>query len=274
MKPPDGASAQSLKAELAYAPATPWRRRRRAIRRAVLAVLLLAAAGCFWWWHEPLIAHGRLLYWQHKCQTHTFAPDAVVASSSGLAGTTAAPIPAYWTAYEGTVGQGGGSPRSGFAETIVFLHGRRSPAGHERVVAVHCLPLYLTSASVVQAMTPLVVRPAAVWPLTSRPILYPGSFRGGYPVHATVRVFGGQPDPADPSHFTIAYTVNDRPGVIDGRLLDDGTVDLHVREGSADVYPAAEVSGSEYYLRAPRSGKVPARAPRPGSAAPAFRARR
>jgi hypothetical protein len=86
-------------------------------------------------------------------------------------------------------------------------------------------------------MTPLVVQPAAVWPLTSRPVLHSEWFRGGYPVRAEVRVFGGQPDPADPAHFTIAYTLNDRPGVIDGRLLDDGTVDLRVREGSARLYP-------------------------------------
>jgi hypothetical protein len=208
----------------------------------VLAVLLLAAAGGFWWWHEPLIAHGRLLYWQHKCQTHTFAPDAVVASSIGPGGTTAAPIPSYWTEYEFSAGAVGGVlRRSTLAETVVFLHRRRSPAGHERVVAVRCVPMYLTSASVAQAFEPLVVKPADFWRFTSRPSLRYGTFPGGYPVNAAVRVFGGQPDPADPSHFTIAYTVNDRPGVIDGRLRDDGTVDLRVREGSADVYPAAEV---------------------------------
>ena len=242
MEPAHGSSPRP-KPDWAYAPAAPSRRRRRMIRRTVLAVLLLAAAGCLWWWHEPLLAHGRVLYWQRKCQTHTFAEGAVVASSAGPAGETAMPIPAHWTAYEATFANGG-RWTSRMTETFVFLHRRRSPAGRDRVVAVRCWPLYLTSASVVQAMDPLVVEPAAAWPLTSRPIRRQGRFSGGYPVDGVVKVFGGQPDPADPSHFTIAYTVNDRPGVLDGWLRDDDTVDLAVREGSADVYPAIKATPS------------------------------
>lgn len=229
-------TVETLEPAISYAPISPSRRRRRMVRRGVLAVLLLAAAGCAWWWHEPLLAHGQLLYWQHKCQTHTFAPDAVVASSAGPGGETVAPVPAHWAAYEATFANGR-SWKSLLTETFVFLHRRRSPAGHERIVAVRCVPHYLTSASVIQAFHPFTVTPAAAWPLGGRPTLREGRFDGGYPVDGAVRVFGGQPDSADPSHFTIAYTVNDRPGVIDGWLRDDGTVDLQVREGSADVYP-------------------------------------
>jgi hypothetical protein len=255
MRPSEGASTLPQQPELAYAPATPWRRRRRTIRRAVLALLLLAAAGCFWWWHEPLIAHGRLLYWQHKCQTHTFAPDAVVASSNGPGVITAAPIPPYWTSYEAAanpavilvsgIGRGPSGPSITFSQAVVFIHSLRSPAGHERIVAVRCVPMYLTSGSVIQAFQPVAVEPAAVWPLTSRPTLSEGKFSGGYPVRGAVKVFGGQPDAADHSHFTIAYTVNGRRGVIDGWLRDDGTVDLRVREGSADMYPAANVPAAQ-----------------------------
>jgi ferric-dicitrate binding protein FerR (iron transport regulator) len=89
-----GTGIQST-AELSYAPAAPSRRRRRrAIRRTVLAVLLLGAAACFWRWHEPLLAHGRVLYWQRKCQTHTFAPDAVVAYTIGQDSFAIAPATA------------------------------------------------------------------------------------------------------------------------------------------------------------------------------------
>ena len=45
-----------------------------------------------------------------------------------------------------------------------------------------------------------------------------------------LRVYAGQPDPADESHFTIAYRVDGRDGVIDGWLKDDG-LQLHPREG-------------------------------------------
>jgi hypothetical protein len=51
-----------------------------------------------------------------------------------------------------------------------------------------------------------------------------------------LRLFAGQPDVADASHFTIAYELDGRPGVIDGWLRDDG-IDLRPREGER-VYTA------------------------------------
>lgn len=51
----------------------------------------------------------------------------------------------------------------------------------------------------------------------------------------SVKVFGGQADPADPSHFTIAYTARGLPGTLDGWLTDNDAVTLKVRPGSADV---------------------------------------
>ena len=46
-----------------------------------------------------------------------------------------------------------------------------------------------------------------------------------------LRLFAGQPDPADGSHFTIAYELGGRPGTIDGFLRDDDTIHLVPREG-------------------------------------------
>ena len=47
-----------------------------------------------------------------------------------------------------------------------------------------------------------------------------------------LRLFAGQPDPADPSHFTIGYDLDGRPGVIDGWLRDEG-IELRPREGQS-----------------------------------------
>ena len=45
-----------------------------------------------------------------------------------------------------------------------------------------------------------------------------------------LRLYGGQIDPADPSHFTIAYEADGVRGVLDGYLLDDGrTIEFGVR---------------------------------------------
>jgi hypothetical protein len=45
-----------------------------------------------------------------------------------------------------------------------------------------------------------------------------------------LRVLGGQPDPADASHWTIPYELDGKPGVIDGWLKDDAIV-LRPRDG-------------------------------------------
>jgi len=45
------------------------------------------------------------------------------------------------------------------------------------------------------------------------------------------RLFAGQADPKDASHFTITYELDGKPGIIDGWLLNDGTVALEPRLG-------------------------------------------
>jgi hypothetical protein len=54
-----------------------------------------------------------------------------------------------------------------------------------------------------------------------------------------LRVFAGQPDPNDPSRFTIPYKLAGRDGVIDGFLKDDG---LHLRPREGEwTFDAGEV---------------------------------
>jgi hypothetical protein len=67
-----------------------------------------------------------------------------------------------------------------------------------------------------------------------------------------LRIYAGQPDPADASHFTIAYTLDGTPGTIDGRLLDNDRVDLKPRTGA--------VVGERWYPRAAIAATQPATA--------------
>jgi hypothetical protein len=58
-----------------------------------------------------------------------------------------------------------------------------------------------------------------------------------------LRVFAGQIDPSDTSHFTIAYELDGQSSVIDGWLLASGTVRLKPRAGrmvNAVWYPHAK----------------------------------
>ena len=51
------------------------------------------------------------------------------------------------------------------------------------------------------------------------------------------RIFAGQPDPNDPTHFTIPYDVDGKPGVIDGRLNDGERAILTPRTGHLVSWP-------------------------------------
>jgi hypothetical protein len=50
------------------------------------------------------------------------------------------------------------------------------------------------------------------------------------PTEGPLRLFAGQLDPNDASHFTIDYVIGDQKGVIDGWLKEDGSVLLQKRE--------------------------------------------
>src|SRR5439155_6113067 len=72
------------------------------------------------------------------------------------------------------------------------------------------------------------------------------------------RIFTGRVDPADASHITIAYDIDGKPGVIDGRLNDGDRLMLQPRAGSLVRWR----SGSEYLWNMagtpPRSATQPA----------------
>jgi hypothetical protein len=229
--------------DLAYAPTPPWHRRRRN-RRVLISLLLVTLVICGWRWHQPVLSHAQLLYWQYRCATFVRGADVVVASTGGPPHYTAAPIPPFWTSYVAravtsrpslSLNIGKFSPA--FIRSVVFIHQLRSPAGNNRIVGVDCIPMYLSSMSIIQAFEADVIEPAPWWPLGTTPFIHLGKFNGGYPIDAKVEVFAGQTDPSDASHFTISYSVNGQPGTLDGWLRDDDTVRLEVRPGSADVYP-------------------------------------
>jgi hypothetical protein len=59
----------------------------------------------------------------------------------------------------------------------------------------------------------------------------PAATFGGSQAFAVDRLFAGQPDPNDASHFTIAYECDGQKGTIDGWLMNDDSVKLEVRDG-------------------------------------------
>lgn len=74
--------------------------------------------------------------------------------------------------------------------------------------------------------------------------------------HGQWRIFTGQADKTDRSHFTIAYEIDGRPGVIDGRLTDGDRLMLEPRVGRLVGWK----SGEEYTWEMPAAAGPATRA--------------
>jgi hypothetical protein len=106
-------------------------------------------------------------------------------------------------------------------DPVLFLHARQAPGGPQRLVVVQgwldypgaVMNLHLSgqiwSVDVPFGSDPFEVARFAGPVLSDRPP------EGGT---TTLRVFAGQADPQDASHFTIEYWVDGKRGVVDGWL--------------------------------------------------------
>lgn len=128
---------------------------------------------------------------------------------------------------------------------VALLHARTSPSGNKRLVAVQA---YSSIGSSPDESDPRydegksqqflnftfscdVRSPASLF----RP---PSKTRGTFAsidagLGSSVKLFCGQPDPDDASHFTFRYKVDGAAGTIDAWLQDDDTIKFQVRDGPA-----------------------------------------
>jgi len=261
--------------QLNYAP-TPdglARQRVRLVLLVVLGLLLLASA-----WRWGLIPHARFLLLQRRCMAYAPPPGRVIYDDDPRQAAALLTDPAYAAShpalpkgvsaavYDNPLFRAyvqGSYRRLRPAGPAAFMHRRTSPAGNERLVVVE-FPSSPPTAQLGKepGRTPLrqlAFRPYAEPPstLTARGaavLTFPGDPPGldlfVAPGDRT-RVLEGQPDPADPSHFTIDYVHNGVPGTIDGWLNDDDTVTLAPRAGQVVEHDAT------YRWWSPAPGRLP-----------------
>ncbi len=112
---------------------------------------------------------------------------------------------------------------------LAFLHRLCSSNGDSRLVIVGASPESSNALDgskadmLISAWTLLSGKP---WRVTGTELRFPAEL-------GEKRVYGGQCDEHDPSHFTIKYEINDKIGMIDGWLQSDDTVKLRIRDGPA-----------------------------------------
>jgi hypothetical protein len=105
---------------------------------------------------------------------------------------------------------------------IIFAHLRKTRSGVERVLVVYAVPSWPKNGTHVKVDTLIVDavgdawNPPDRWDATSSVALSrDGSSHGN-----GLRIFAGQADPKDASHFTIEYEIDGVKGVLDGWLQD------------------------------------------------------
>jgi hypothetical protein len=233
-------------APLDYAPPAPRRRRNLFLLIPALLWFLTTVLG------RPavnFVSRIQDLSHQSRCLTYSPNPDMVVYTNDptekatllakGGGYTDQLPFlnlrptkalihwPSAWQQYTHGVQSSG----------VAFLHRLTSRSGNVRLVAIEVSPSFSgfngTSNADTLAFSAQLYEPASITRdkhviLTKanhfllNTFIEPGDH---------FRLLAGQPGPSDASRFTIGYTFNGAPGVIDGQLLDDDTVTLNPRGG-------------------------------------------
>jgi hypothetical protein len=118
--------------------------------------------------------------------------------------------------------------------TVLFLHELVSPLGHHRLVCVNYGPDQncFTQVFVDGMNYRSSVAVPATWMKSATWCRRSDGFSGtiGWPkTPPRCRIYAGQIDPNDPSHFTVRYQMWDQEDILDGRLTDNDDVTLTAR---------------------------------------------
>jgi hypothetical protein len=196
--------------QLEYAPATSSKRR-RILRITIIAafggVLALLAV------RTSMAAYERMRL-QRLMQSCLSAPEMTDKTRIGQAALD-------WARLNGELG----APT--FRASTLFVHERITPAGARLLIGVDLSGIVMGRPTLAR-MTIRVYAPASAFGMPQRvkmavvPVALDDKA-------GDVNFQAGKCDPADDSHFTIEYTVDDRANVIDGWLLDGGEVKLEPR---------------------------------------------
>ena len=133
-------------------------------------------------------------------------------------------VPAHWYFLAIPFDAGWTRGHPDIKDPVVFLHARQTTGGRQRLVVVQAMLYFRGSPFATEAtfcattFDPDVAfgsRPVKTsqWIGSTLTALWHNDERW-------LRIFAGQPDPNDPSHFTIEYEADGKRGVIDGWLRE------------------------------------------------------
>jgi hypothetical protein len=225
--------------QIQYAPVRPGDRRRKAERWLIRLVILAVLAALIWKLGPVAWRRVRLLYWQHSALRYAAPPDQVVydnvpgdakelLKTAGYYeeneddGRVSFPVKAWQQFYAVF------SPPGRNSLATLFVHERSNIHGTRLIVIEATVGLYSMSSSGGELLTATVFKPGSLF---SEPeLLLDGDTCDVFhPRGARFKYFAGQPDPKDPTHFTIDCQIDGKPMKIDGWLRDDDKIDISTR---------------------------------------------
>jgi hypothetical protein len=196
------------------------------VRRIILLVVLLGCGLASAKWLRAGWDHARLLYWQRKCLAYSAPADRVI-DQSGKQSVK------EWQEFYALL-----SPPGRKAAPVVFLGEMRTRGGRKRLVAVEVSLVGASTFDGVIWFDYHVIEPGGLW---HRPRLVKNDFDTVVvwkSEASNVKLFAGQRDPGDPSHFKITFETHARQssparaGVIDGWLQENDTISSETRKSA------------------------------------------
>jgi hypothetical protein len=215
-----------LPAQLDYAQPLRWRQR-KGFRRAVFAAALLVLIFGSLKFLRSAWEHARLMHYQRRCLSHVEAPGTVVFDAA----TSTRKINSDWERFYALF-----SPPGGKHGATVFVHELSRPDGGTRLVVVEAdLPVSAMPRQLFLLFSPLRLDSTVIAPggLLEQPQLRSnGSWLTpfGFSDPTGLYLHAGQIDPANPSHFTIAFDYPDHSGTIDGWLQPNDSILFELRD--------------------------------------------
>jgi hypothetical protein len=256
-------SVSSGPIQLEYSQGNPWWNS-RGFKRLVGTVVLIALGAVGWRFGPHAYRFVQMRYWQSRCMEFQAPPGTVVYTRlppgsskpaltagyeygddptmraiQGPAFILQAPktrdvlayqVPRCWTRF---LKFSGNTTAGNVPSAVLFCHELVSRSGNKRLVTLELARFTGEIADL--CGSDARVYPTAGWggcvQLNRRTTFgYAGSA-----LPLPTRIFAGQTDPADPSHFTIEFEWRTGVrGAIDGHLRDDDSIDLEARPGPGD----------------------------------------
>jgi hypothetical protein len=220
---------------------TPSLTRRKAFRRAMIAAGVLAIIICGWVMLPQYWRNALEMMQQRQWMRYTRPSTVIAFEPPGPKAKTLFQPGSGYIMRPGGVFHQVGLP--GFPQDALFLHARLRPDGKARIVWA-TVGYESTGTGIQLRVEGNVLIPGTMFrsawncPRTAGPLIAEAAGQ-------TPRIYAGQPDPNDASHFTMQFEFPDgRGGTIHGRLSDDDSIEFQFESGPSRPQPSPTTAES------------------------------